>query len=90
MIFDIIQLLGGIILSFGYIPQIRQINKTKSVRDLNLKTFCMVFLGILLMEIYAVNLVYMGSGVMFLFTNTMALCLSGIMVGLIFWYRSNK
>jgi MtN3 and saliva related transmembrane protein len=90
MIFNILQLLGGLILSFGYIPQIIQIIKTKSVKDLNFKTFLSVFVGILLMEIYAVNLVLCGSGAMFLVTNTMALMLTGIMVGLILAYRKNN
>jgi len=84
--FNILQLIGGLILSFGYIPQIRQIIKTKSVNDLNLQTFGSVFLGILLMEIYAVNLFTHGTGGMFFVTNTMALALSGIMVGLIIKY----
>lgn len=87
MIFDLLQLIGGLILSFGYIPQIIQIVKTKSVNDLNFKTFFMIFLGILFMEVYAVNLVYTGSGLMFLVTNTMALLLSGTMVLLIKMYK---
>ena len=38
MIFDLLQLAGGFILSFGYVPQIIQIIKTRSASDLNLKT----------------------------------------------------
>jgi MtN3 and saliva related transmembrane protein len=87
MIFDILQFIGGIILSFGYIPQIKQILKTKSVKDLNLKTFISVFIGVLLMEIYAVNLVVNGSGTMFLITNTMALSLAGILCILILKFK---
>ena len=86
-VFDLLQLLGGIILSFGYIPQIRQIIITKSVADLNLNTFLMIFLGIFFMEVYAVNLVFHGAGTMFLVTNSMALALSGIMCILIIKYR---
>jgi MtN3 and saliva related transmembrane protein len=87
MIFDLLQFIGGIILSFGYIPQIKQIIKTKSVKDLNLKTFVSVFVGVLLMEIYAVNLVINGSGTMFLITNTMALSLAGILCILILKFK---
>ena len=88
MIFDILQLIGGLILSFGYIPQIIQIFKTKSVNDLNLKTFLSVFVGILFMEIYAINLVINKVGYMFLVTNSMALILTGIMCILIIKFRN--
>ena len=90
MIFDLLQLIGGIILSFGYIPQIAQIIKTKSVNDLNLKTFLSVFIGILFMEVYAVNLAVNKTGYMFLITNSMALILSGIMCILILKFRNKS
>jgi len=86
MIFDFLQLLGGIIMSFGQIPQIAQILKTKSAKDLNLKTYTMMFIGISLMETYAVNLVVHGSGGAFLITNTFSLIASGIMIVLIIKY----
>ena len=87
MIFDTLQFIGGLILSFGYIPQIVQIIKTKSVNDLNLKTFMSIFIGVFFMEIYAINLVVTGAGHMFLVTNSMALVLSGIMCILILMFR---
>ena len=87
MIFDVLQFIGGLILSFGYIPQIVQIIKTKSVNDLNLKTFISIFIGILFMEIYAINLVITGAGHMFLVTNSMALVLAGIMCVLILMFK---
>ena len=78
-------------MSFGQIPQILQILKTKSAKDLNLNTFAMMFTGILLMEIYAVNLVLNGSGGAFLITNTISLIASSIMVSLILKYgRKDK
>ena len=88
--FDILQFCGGVILAGGYIPQIIQIIKTKSVKDLNLKTFLSVFVGVLLMEIYAINLAVCGSGHMFLVTNSMALILAGIMCVLIMIYKEKK
>lgn len=86
MIFDFLQLLGGIIMSMGQIPQITQILKTKSAKDLNLKTYIMMFTGIFLMEIYAVNLVVHGSGGAFLITNTISLIASMIMIALVLKY----
>jgi len=90
MIFDLLQLIGGIILSFGYIPQILQIIKTKSVNDLNLKTFLSVFIGILFMEVYAINLAINKTGYMFLVTNSMTLILSGIMCILILKFKNKS
>lgn len=86
MFFDILQLGGGIIMSFGQIPQIVQILRTKSAVDLNLKTYIMMFTGISLMQVYAVNLVVHGSGGAFLTTNSFSLITSGIMIVLILKY----
>lgn len=90
MIFNLLQLLGGIILSIGYIPQILQIIRSKSVKDLNPKTFILVTVGVLMMQVYAVNLVANGTGHAFLFTNTLALVLAIVMLSLIFIYKDSK
>lgn len=88
-LFDLFQLAGGFILSFGYLPQIIQLIKTKSARDLNLKTLFLIFFGIFLMELYAINLVLHNAGHMFLITNTMSLILSIVMYVLAWKYKSN-
>ncbi len=85
--YGILQLAGGIILSVGYIPQIVKLVKTKSSGDFNLKTFTMVFIGIFLMELYAIDLVRNGSGVMYLVTNTMSLAIQAILIILINKYK---
>jgi MtN3 and saliva related transmembrane protein len=90
MIFDFLQLIGGIILSFGQIPQIIQIIRTKSAKDINLKTYIMMFTGIFLMETYAVNLVAHGAGGAFLITNTLSLFAIGIMIILILKYGKKE
>jgi len=90
-IFGIFQLIGGIIMSVGYIPQIRQIIRTKSSEGLNMKTFAMIFAGILLYEIYAISLVLKnGSGHMYLITNTISMILSGTMCVLITVFKPRK
>jgi MtN3 and saliva related transmembrane protein len=90
MIYNLLQLLGGIILSFGQIPQIAQIIRTKSARDLNLKTYVMMLTGILMMEVYGVNLVLHGSGGAFLITNSISMLASVVMVILVLKYRKNS
>ena len=85
--FDTLQLIGGLILALGYLPQIRQIIRTKSCKDLNLKTYLLVFGGIALMEAYAVNLTLHGTGAMFLVTNSLSLAVTGTMCVMIIAYR---
>lgn len=87
-VFGLFQLIGGIIMSVGYIPQIAQILKTKSSEGLNIKSFGMIFSGILLYEIYAISLVVLdGIGHMYLITNSVSTFLSGLMCVLIKIYE---
>ena len=72
-VYDVLQLIGGLILAFGYIPQIIQIIRTKTCANLSLKTFVSMTVGISLMEIYAIHLALCESGGMFLATNSISL-----------------
>lgn len=90
MLFSLMQLIGGVILSVGWIPQIVQIVKTKSVSDLSLKAYLLMLLGIGLMEAYAVSLALEGTGLAFLVTNTMSLAVVSTVVLLILHYRSPR
>jgi MtN3 and saliva related transmembrane protein len=87
MIFVLCQLIGGLILTIGTIPQIVQLIKTKSATDLNHITAISVFGGILMMEIYAINLLLEGIGVAFFITNTVSLLLQATSAGLILKYK---
>ena len=83
--YGLFQLIGGIIMSVGYIPQIAQILRTKSSEGLNLKSFGMIFAGILLYEIYAIALVVLeSSGHMYLITNSVSTRLQRFFNGLVF------
>lgn len=90
MIFNFLQILGGLILSLGQIPQMIQIIKTKSASDISLNTYMMIFLGSFLMEIYAVNLTIHGEGWAYLATNSLSLLATGIMIFLISKYGKKK
>ena len=90
-VFGLFQLIGGVIMSVGYIPQITQILRTKSSEGLNIKSLGMIFTGILLYEIYAVSLVVLdGSGYMYLITNSVSTVLSGLMCLLIKIYEDKE
>lgn len=90
MIYALFQLVGGIILSIGWIPQIYQIISTKSVQDLNERTFWLLFVGIGLMEVYAVYLAVGGTGYAYLITNSLSLILITIILVLILLFRHSK
>lgn len=85
---DVLQIIGGLILSAGYIPQIIQIIQTKSALDLNLFTFISILIGVGSMEFYGIRLVISKkSGHAFLFSNSLSLLISIIMVLLILIFR---
>lgn len=88
MIYSVMQLMGGIILSVGFIPQIVQIFKTRSVKDLSLKSYLLMLFGISLMEVYAVSLVVEGTGLAFLMTNTLSFMMVSMVILLILRFRS--
>lgn len=85
--FNLLQLLGGIILSIGYIPQIRKTVRTKSVEDLSPMYYFNVFFGVGCMEAYAIYSALHGVAYMFLVTNTIAWILGGTMLFLTLRYR---
>jgi uncharacterized protein with PQ loop repeat len=59
--FDILVLLGGLIVAFGTIPQIEQMVRTKSVNDINLTNVILTLVGIVMMMIFSVhhNLIFL-------------------------------
>lgn len=65
MLLSVLQLIGGAILALGYIPQIIQIIRTKSVSDLSLRSYLLMVVGISLMEAYAISLAISGVGLAF-------------------------
>lgn len=87
MLFAILQLIGGVILSIGWVPQIILMCRERSAKGLHLNTVLSMFTGVLLMEIYAWDLISSGTGYAFLITNTMSLLLLTIVLFLALWYR---
>jgi len=85
-VYDILQLVGGMILSVGAIPQIEQIIRTKSVKDINLTSIITLIVGMVLMQIYAVHYEL----VMFIITNSVSLLLSIVKLGLKIYYEPKK
>jgi uncharacterized protein with PQ loop repeat len=53
--FDVLVLVGGLVVAFGTIPQIEQMVRTKSVNDINLTNVILTLIGIVMMMIYSVH-----------------------------------
>ncbi len=92
ILFNLLQFIGGIILSIGYIPQIYKIIKTRSVEDFSVFYLANLWIGIFLMELYAVYNMLHGVAIMFLVTNTIAITCETTMLilTLLFKKRKNK
>ncbi|UTV34907.1 PQ-loop domain-containing transporter [Bacillus altitudinis] len=91
--FNMLQLIGGLILAVGYIPQIIKIIKTKSVRDFSRIYIGGIFIGIVFMEAYAVYMFFVqGTAGAFFATNTVSFILSGTEFFLVnlYWNRQSK
>ncbi|MGR9546592.1 PQ-loop domain-containing transporter [Priestia megaterium] len=91
--FNALQLIGGLILAVGYLPQIIKIGKTKSVRDFSRIYLGGVFTGIVFMEAYAIYMFFwQNTAGAFLATNTVSFILSGIEFFLVlaYWNRPSK
>lgn len=85
-VYDILQLIGGMILSVGAIPQIEQIIRTKSVKDINLTSIITLIIGMILMQIYAVH----AGLTMFIITNTISLLLAIVKLSLKILYSKKE
>ena len=88
--FNALQFIGGIILTFGYIPQIIKVCKTRSTKDFHLGYFYAIWTGIAFMEAFAIYNGLRGIAVMFLITNTIALSCESVLLGLILWFRADN
>jgi MtN3 and saliva related transmembrane protein len=85
-VFDVVQLVGGLILCVGSLPQLEQIVRTKSVGDINIVSIITMVIGITLMEIYAVH----SELVMFTITNTISLFLAIAKLSLKIYYTKKN
>jgi len=82
-----IQLLGGLILSFGGIFQIVKLVKVKESKEFSLIWIWLAFFGILLMEIYAIGIFINLDTWGFLASNSLALLLQLTLLCLVMRYR---
>lgn len=85
-----LQLLGGVILATGYLPQIAQLLRTRRADDINLMFSVQVVLGVSCMQLYALHLYNTTGEVFFLVTNTCSLVLSGIVAMLKIHYSKRS
>lgn len=89
--FDTLQLFGGILLTLGYVPQIRKILRTRNVESFDLTGFSIIAFGIGCMEAYACyQWFFKKAAGAFMITNTISFLIALALVGLILYYRKHK
>src|SRR3712207_3171004 len=88
-IFDMLQLLGGIILVVSYFPQIHKLLKTKDATGLSAPFFGVLIFGMSLMCINAFHLISLGT-LSYAITQTANILLSTVVLSLILYYNSTK
>jgi MtN3 and saliva related transmembrane protein len=86
-IFDIIQIISGILAISAFIPQIVKTIKTKSVGDMSLPMFITNFTAACLAEIYGFHLWKEQDEPAFLITNSMVMLGAGTILFLLLRYR---
>lgn len=88
VLFNILQLIWGILLTAGYVPQILKTINTKDVDSFSMNYMVLVSIWITLMQMYAIHL-YMSTGewLAFLITNTLSWLCALIMLWLTISYR---
>lgn len=86
MILSLCQLLGGLILTVGAIPQIAQVIRTRSANDINHVSVLTMLTGIFLMELYAIGLL-MDQKYPFFITNTASFLLQSTLAFVVIKYK---
>lgn len=85
-LFDLLQLIGGTLLAFSYLPQIHKTYKVKRVDEISLLFWSVLFVGLCLMEINALHLITLGTW-SYAITETFNVLLCGIFLGQVIYYR---
>jgi MtN3 and saliva related transmembrane protein len=83
-VLEILGLSAGTITSITFLPQVIQIWKTKSAKDLSLGMLGLLILGVSMWLIYGI----IAKDIAIIYTNSMVLAMSLVMV--FFKYRFNK
>jgi MtN3 and saliva related transmembrane protein len=89
-IYDILQLVSGVLAVSAFIPQIVKTLKTKSVGDISPPMFALNVIAATLAEFYALNLWKEQDEPAFLITNSMILLGSSTLLFLLLRYRKRK
>ena len=87
VLFNALQLIGGVILVSGYPSQMRRLVKTKSAKDFSMTWLGSIALGIALMESYAIYCLTQGVAHAFFLTNTIALLAIIVLLSMVIYYQ---
>lgn len=82
--FEVVGILGSLIVCISACPQIAKTWKTKKANDLSIYYLLSLMIGILMITIYSIRL----ADVIFIFANTLSILSTGILI--VFWFYFGK
>lgn len=83
-----LQIIGGVVLVVSYLPQLKQIWKTRSTQDINILFPVAVVIGVGLMEPYAISVAKTAWA--YTVTNSVSVFFAASLLISILWIRGGK
>ena len=75
--------IAGVIMSLSYIPQVMKIWKRKSVEDISLKTFSILFIGLFVWVLYGISI----NAYPIMIANSIGILMIGLLLILYFKFK---
>jgi len=81
---EILGIVGGLVICASVFPQVLKTYSTKSSGDLSIIYLSMLMLGMILLQIYSINV----HDFVFIFGNTLSMIMTGLLI--IMWFKYRK
>ena len=83
---EILGTLGALTICISAVPQVIKTYTTKSSGDLSILYLCILMLGMILLQIYSINV----QDFVFIFGNTLSMIMTGLLIVMWFKYQKNN
>jgi len=78
--------IGALVICVSAIPQVIKTYTTKSSGDLSILYLCILMMGMILLQIYSINV----QDFVFIFGNTLSMIMTGLLIVMWFKYQKNN
>ena len=83
---EMIGTIGALVICVSAIPQVIKTYTTKSSGDLSILYLCILMMGMILLQIYSINV----QDFVFIFGNTLSMIMTGLLIVMWFKYQKNN